>query len=82
MEPQNELRLVDPRFGRRLFWVVVVICAGLGLADLLYHKHTHFDWEGWVGFYGIFGFLSFVFLVLTAKGLRKLIKRDEDYYDR
>lgn len=82
MDQQSELPLLDPRFGRRLFWVVLIICIGLGLSDLLYHKHTHYDWEGWFGFYGVYGFIGCVFLVLAAKVLRKLIMRDEDYYDR
>ncbi len=80
MKDHSELPLLDPKFGRKLFWILVVICVGLGLSDLLYHKHTHYEWEGWVDFYGIYGFVGCVFLVLAARVLRKLVKRDEDYY--
>ena len=66
-------------------WVtrtVYAICALLFLADLAYHKHPHFAAESWFGFYGIFGLAACVLLVLAAKGMRMLLKRDEDYYDR
>lgn len=58
------------------------VCAVLGLADLFYHKHTVFRIEGFPAFYGIFGFVVCVGLVLGARELRKILKRDEDYYDR
>ena len=38
--------------------------------------------EGWFAFYGWYGFISCFFLVIAARGLRKLVMRDEDYYDR
>ena len=65
-----------------LYYAAIVIAVALTLGDALYHKHTHFDFEGWYGFYGIFGFIAYVCLVLTAKVLRKILMRDEDYYDR
>jgi hypothetical protein len=51
-------------------------------ADLLpYKHHLHFGFEYWFGFYALFGFIACVSLVLAAKVLRKVVKRDEDYYD-
>ena len=38
--------------------------------------------EGLWGFYAIYGFVACVILVLLAKEMRKLLMRDEDYYDR
>ena len=49
--------------------------------DFVYHKHVHFDFEAWPGFYAVVGFVSYVGLVFTAKGLRRLLKREEGYYD-
>jgi len=72
----------DPRNGRIVFWIIAAICAVVTLADLLYHKHVHYGWEGWSGIHGLYGFASCVLLVLAAKELRKLVMRDEDYYDR
>jgi hypothetical protein len=34
------------------------------------------------GFYAIYGFVACVLLVVIAKELRKLLMRDENYYDR
>ena len=54
---------------------------GLIIADLFYHKHVVYDFENWFGFYGLFGFFLPVVLVLLAQALRKILMRDEDYYD-
>ena len=67
-------------FGDRVFRVVVALCALLVASDLVYPNHGHYAWEGWTGFRGAYGFLSCVLLVLAAKQLRRLVKRDEDYY--
>ena len=73
--------LDDPGNVTKLTRLLVIVCAALLLADFFYHKHTHFAFENWFGFYAWYGFLAYCFIVLSAKGLRKLIKRDEDYYD-
>ena len=43
--------------------------------------HAESEIELYFGFYGIYGFVCCVFLVLAAKELRKLLMRDEDYYE-
>ena len=68
-----------------IFFVLCVLLLSLDLVDLLGilpFKEPHFAAEQWFGFYGIFGFLGCTLLVLAAKVLRKIVKRDEDYYDR
>ena len=72
--------LDQPRNIDRLVHGLVVICALLVIADIFYHKHTHFAFEGWFGFFAWFGFVGCVGLVLLAKGMRRVVKRDEDYY--
>jgi len=72
----DERRNVD-----RVFHLLVGVCAALVAADLLYAKHGHFAFEDFVGFHAGFGFVAYVSLILTAKGLRRLTKRREDYYD-
>ncbi len=67
--------LDDKRNVDKIVVALVIVCAGLLGADLFYHKHVHFAFEGW------FGFFCCVALVLAAKEMRKLVKRDEDYYD-
>lgn len=74
--------LDDPGNVTRIFYAIIAICVLLFAADLFYEKHPHFDFEGWFGFYAIFGFFAYAGIVLSAKQLRKLIKRDEDYYDQ
>lgn len=72
--------LDNPRNVNRLVYGLYTVCAGLFLADALYHKHVHFGFEHWFGFYAIFGFGACVGLVLTAKAMRRVLMRGEDYY--
>ena len=74
--------LDDIRNVHKLFWALVVVCAVLFVSDAFYHKHVVFKFENWFGFFGLFGFFLSFALVLTAKEIRKLLKRDEDFYDR
>ncbi len=57
------------------------LCAAVLLVDVFHHKHGHFTFEEWFGFYALYGFISYMVIVLSAKQFRKLVKRDEDYYD-
>lgn len=58
-----------------------LICAAVVVADFFYEKHGHYSWEKFPGFYAFFGFVSCVALVLAARQLRRILMRDEDYYD-
>lgn len=73
--------LDNPKNVDKVVYAVYAICAALFLADLFYHKHPHYEAETWLGFYGIFGFIAFFGVVMLGKVLRKIIMRDEDYYD-
>ena len=72
-KPENVKRLL------RIFYACVVLSLSI---DLFYHKHVHYPFEDWFAFYGWYGFISCFFLVIAARGLRRLVMRDEDYYDR
>jgi len=76
--------LDQPRNVTRVYYALWVSCLVLLAIDLLpgYDKHAHFRFERFFGFYGIFGFAVFFTVVLAGKQLRKLLMRDEDYYDR
>ena len=74
--------LDEPRNVRRVVLAVYLVCGLLLLADLFYTKSAHFGFERWFGFYPVFGFAVSFSLVLTAKQMRKLVGRDEDYYER
>ena len=64
----------------RLVYGLYALCTVLILLDFLYHKHTNFPFENWFGFFAWFGFIACVALVLLAKQMRKIVKRDEAYY--
>lgn len=83
----------NPRNVRRLLRGLFTVCAALILLDVinfLLHEFTGFLWlhreEGpfeWLpGYYAVYGFVACALLVLIAKELRKVLMRDEDYYDR
>ena len=67
----------------RIFFVCCVLLFSIDLLELagFYFKHPHYQVEGWVGFYGVYGFIGCTILVLAAKLLRKVVMRNEDYYD-
>ena len=72
-QPRNILILLTS------FYIILTI---LIIIDLSTHKHTNFSLEEWPAFYAVFGFISFTAIVLFAKHvLRKIVKRDEDYYN-
>jgi uncharacterized membrane protein len=74
--------LDDRRNVNKVIYALCAVCAVVMAADLLpYKHHLHFGFEYWFGFYALFGFIACVSLVLAAKVLRKVVKRDEDYYD-
>ena len=64
---------------------VVVLAVAVVIFDIVYglvaHKHAHFPVETFPGFYASMGFASYLFLVLTAKQLRKILARPANYYD-
>jgi len=66
----------------KVYRAVWVVCGVLLLIDPLIQKHEAFGFAAWFGFFGFFGFVACVGLVLTAKMLRRVLKRPEDYYER
>jgi hypothetical protein len=74
--------LDEPRNVTLLFRMLLAVCLVLLAAEPFYGKHGHFAWEDWFGFHAFFGFAAFVVIVLLGKQLRRLVMRDEDYYDR
>ncbi len=81
-DPKRRYWLDDPRNVNLIVRILATVCVLLVLLDLVIDKHPHFSFEGWFGFFGFFGFLAFFLLVLAGKQLRRVLMRDEDYYDR
>lgn len=65
---------------------VITLLAGVYVQFFATHKEGAHDpifaAESWFVFYPLYGFLAYVALVFISKGLRKILMRDEDYYDR
>ncbi len=80
-EGRSRYWLDDPRNVNKIFWGLVFLCAALVGVDLFLPRHGHWSWEEWPGFYGFFGFAAFWCIVIAGKHLRKVLMRDEDYYD-
>ena len=70
-----------------LFRLLLVACAILLAADVLdmlgigYHKHVHYSIEKVGGFYAVCGFAAYAFIVGAGWIWRRVVMRDEDYYD-
>lgn len=77
---ERQYWLDQPRNVTKIYYGLIALCAISVLADLFYEKHVHYGVEKIIGAYGIYGFVGCVALVLGAKELRKLLKRDENYY--
>ncbi len=71
----------NPRNVRRVVLGLVGACVILVGLDLVLHRHISHPWETMFGFYAVYGFVACVVLVLLAKEMRKVLIRNEDYYD-
>lgn len=65
----------------RFIAVFFVISGLLFVADFFVDRSIHQPAEKIPGFYAIYGFVGCVVLVLVAKQMRKVVMRDETYYD-
>lgn len=62
--------------------ILYAACVLLVIADFFVHRHISTGVERVPAFYAMYGFLALVGVVIAAKALRRVVKRDEDYYDR
>ena len=70
-----------PKNVQRLLRGFYLCCVLLVLAEFVIHRHVYHPWEGLFAFHAGYGFVACVVLVLAATQMRKLVMRDEDYYD-
>jgi len=78
--PEDDAWLARPSTIRLLWRVFIVALALVLVAQLLFPVKGKFGVDGWLGFGAVFGFLSCLAMVLFAKGLGWILKRDENYY--
>ncbi len=72
--------LVRPTTIRKLwilFWIILALTV---VAQVFIPVKGYFLVDGWFAFGAIFGFLSCLAMVLFAKALGNVLKRDEDFY--
>ena len=81
-QPEKRYWLDERRNAMKVYWALVAVCIALVLGDALFVKKVEFEFERMFGFFGWFGFVGSVFLVMTARALRKILMKPEDYYDR
>lgn len=74
-------RLDQPYHINRIIKVIAFVCAGLFVMDIILPFLPVFDFHSSYGAYCLFGFLIYGSIVLASKYLRKLIMRDENYYE-
>jgi sterol desaturase/sphingolipid hydroxylase (fatty acid hydroxylase superfamily) len=78
---QDDHWLVRPATIKLLWRVFAAVLALLVAAQAFIYVKGYFGVDGWFGFGAAFGFLSCLAMVLVAKGLGFVLKRNEDYYD-
>jgi len=61
--------------------LVALIAAALGFIPAFQKEHPHFDVEKIPVFFALYGFVMFALIVLIGQHLRKIVGRDERYYD-
>ena len=72
--------LARPSSIRLLWWVFVAVLALSVAAQWVFKVKGYFAVDGWLGFGAVFGFLACLVMVLCAKVLGWLLKRDQSYY--
>lgn len=79
----KELKTFDnPKNVQRLLKVFYASLVVLLISEFFIHKHAEFPWEEAHGFYAVYGFFSCVMLIFVAKVIRKIVIREEDYYEK
>lgn len=77
----NDHWLVRPKTIRLLWQIFAGVLALTVLAQLVIKIKGYVGVDSWFGFGAVFGFAACVAMVLFAKLLGVLLKRDEQYYN-
>ena len=79
---KKELKIFDKHENvRKFLYFFYFLLLALLVIDFFIPKHAHFPWEDAPEFYAVYGFVSCVALIFIAKILRKIVRRNEDYYE-
>jgi hypothetical protein len=80
-QPKQKHLFDNPGNVSLLIRSLYIVCILLFLLDFILHRHATNEWDGLNGFYVMYGFIAYTTIVLGAFLWRKLVKRNEDYYD-
>ncbi len=73
---------LERRIKIRILWIVLSVALAITvLFDLVVDQYVIFGVEGIFGFAAWYGFLACVAMILAAKGLGFILKRQDRYYD-
>ena len=61
----------------KVFWGILILTV---LLQFVVYVKGYFGIDGWIGFGAVFGFVSCLLMVIAAKGLGMVLKREENYY--
>ena len=78
--PEDDAWLARPATIRLLWRILWVVLALTVAAHLVIKVKGYFVIDAWYGFGAVFGFLACVLMVIVAKFLGVVLKRDQDYY--
>jgi len=77
---EDEAWLARPATIRLLWRVLWAVLALTVAAQLVIKVKGYYGVDGWFGFGAAFGFISCLLMVLVAKGLGYVLKREQNYY--
>jgi len=77
---EDEAWLARPATIRLLWRVLWAVLALTVVAQLVIKVKGYYAVDGWFGFGAAFGFISCLLMVLVAKGLGYVLKREQNYY--
>ena len=80
MREEKKYWLDDARNVRIVYVALWLFGIAWLVPDLFLEKHEDVSFAASLGFYAVYGFVACVALVLTAKALRRILMRPEDYY--
>ena len=77
----RHLLWIDTRSGvNRLIGVLALLCLLLFAVEFVWHRHVKVPYEEMTGFYAVAGSVAFSVIVLGARLLRLVVRRDESFY--
>lgn len=77
---QDDHWLVRPSSIRLLWWAFAVVLALSVVAQLFLKVKGYFGVDSWLGFGAVYGFIACLAMVLVAKALGWVLKRNTAYY--